>query len=135
MEAVLLITASFFPSIMAHASNDRYPQMGLASWYGIKQDGNKTASGELFDMDDYTAAHNSLPLGTMVKVTNLRNGKEVTVRINDRGPFDKRRIIDLSRAAAKAIGLIRSGVGRVKVEVVSLPQDGLSDLITKRPSE
>lgn len=86
-------------------------------------------------MDDYTAAHNSLPLGTMVKVTNLRNGKEVTVRINDRGPFDKRRIIDLSRAAAKAIGLIRSGVGRVKVEVVSLPQDGLSDLITKRPSE
>lgn len=73
-------------------------------------------------MDDYTAAHNSLPLGTMVKVTNLRNGKEVTVRINDRGPFDKRRIIDLSRAAAKAIGLIRSGVGRVKVEVVSLPK-------------
>lgn len=135
MEAVLLITASFLLSIPAYASNDRHPQTGLASWYGIKQDGNKTASGEPFDMDDYTAAHKSLPLGAMVRVTNLRNGKEVTVRINDRGPFDKRRIIDLSCTAAKAIGLIRSGVGRVKVEVVSLPQDGLSDFMTKRPSE
>ena len=70
-------------------------------------------------MNGYTAAHRSLPIGAMVRVINLKNGKDVVVRINDRGPFNSRRIIDLSRAAAKAIGLITSGVAKVKLEVIS----------------
>jgi rare lipoprotein A len=112
-----LIPFLFF-CVKGYASN-AYFQVGLASWYGSKLHGGQTASGERFDMDGYTAAHRSLPIGTMVRVINLKNGKDVVVRINDRGPFNSRRIIDLSRAAAKAIGLITSGVARVKVEVIS----------------
>ena len=77
-------------------------------------------------MNDYTAAHRSLPIGTRVRVFNPRNGKEVIVRINDRGPFNKRRIIDLSRAAARVIGLIKLGVAKVKVEVISMPNASYS---------
>ena len=86
---------------------------GLASWYGEKFQGRLTASGERFDMNALTAAHPSLPFGTRVRVRNPRNGREVEVRINDRGPFTGRRIIDLSRAAAQAIGLVQAGVGPV----------------------
>ena len=86
---------------------------GLASWYGGKFHGRRTASGERFDMDELTAAHPSLPFGTRLRVRNPRNGREVEVRINDRGPHTRGRIIDLSRAAADAIGLIQAGVGPV----------------------
>ena len=86
---------------------------GLASWYGGKFHGRRTASGERFDMNELTAAHPSLPFGTRLRVRNPRNGREVEVRINDRGPFTGKRIIDLSRAAADAIGLIQVGVGPV----------------------
>lgn len=86
---------------------------GLASWYGGKFHGRRTASGERFDMNELTAAHPSLPFGTRLRVRNPRNGREVEVRINDRGPFTGGRIIDLSRAAADAIGLIQAGVGPV----------------------
>ena len=86
---------------------------GLASWYGGKFHGRRTASGERFDMNALTAAHPSLPFGTRVLVRNPRNGREVAVRINDRGPFTGGRIIDLSRAAAQAIGLLEAGVGTV----------------------
>lgn len=86
---------------------------GLASWYGEKFQGRRTASGERFDMNALTAAHPSLPFGTRVRVRNPRNGREVEVRINDRGPFTGRRIIDLSRAAAQAIDLVQAGVGPV----------------------
>lgn len=89
---------------------------GIASWYGETFQGRKTASGEKFDMNMLTAAHRSLPFNTEVKVTYLKNGKSVTVRINDRGPYKEGRIIDLSYAAAKAIGLDRDGVGKVKLE-------------------
>jgi len=91
-------------------------QEGLASWYGGKFQGRRTASGELFDTLQFTAAHRTLPFGTLVLVTNLRNGRSVTVRINDRGPFVQGRIIDLSMAAATAIGLTGEGVTPVRIE-------------------
>ena len=91
---------------------------GPASWYGPKFHGRTTASGEPFDMDDLTAAHRTLPFGTRVRVTNEANGKSIIVRINDRGPFHGRRVIDLSRKAAKSIGLMSRGVGPVKIEVL-----------------
>ncbi len=96
-------------------------QYGKASWYGDKEHGNRAASGEVFDRYAYTAAHKELPFDTVVRVTNLDNGKKVKVRINDRGPHVKGRVIDLSYAAAKSIGLVRSGVADVKVEVLSTP--------------
>jgi rare lipoprotein A len=86
---------------------------GLASWYGRKFHGRRTASGERFNMNDFTAAHPSLPFGTRLMVRNPANGREVAVRVNDRGPHTGNRIIDLSRAAAKAIGLLEAGVGTV----------------------
>jgi peptidoglycan lytic transglycosylase len=88
-------------------------QSGVASWYGPGFQGRKTASGERFNTGSYTAAHRSLPFGTRVKVTNVRNGKSVVVRINDRGPFAGGRIIDLSKAAKSAIGM--GGTARVKL--------------------
>ena len=86
---------------------------GLASWYGKKFHGRRTASGERFDMNDLTAAHPNLPFGTRLTVHNPRNGRSVTVRVNDRGPHTGKRIIDLSRAAAKAIGLVGAGISTV----------------------
>ena len=94
-------------------------RQGLASWYGGKFHGRKTASGERFDKHAMTAAHRSLPFGTRVKVTNLENGRSVIVRINDRGPFAKKRIIDVSRAAARKLGMLQAGLVRVKIRVLS----------------
>ncbi len=93
-------------------------QIGLASWYGGKFHGRLTASGEVFNTNDFTAAHKTLPFGTIVRVTNLDNGKSVVVRINDRGPFVAGRVIDLSRAAASAIGMIGKGVAHVKLDII-----------------
>lgn len=100
---------------------DGDPQIGIASWYGIEEHGKKAASGERFSLYDYSAAHRSLPMETVVRVTSLENGRDVIVRINDRGPFVDGRIIDLSYAAAEAIDMLRSGTARVKVEVISTP--------------
>ena len=94
------------------------PQIGMASWYGKKYHGRPTASGEIFDMYKLTAAHKKLPLGTRVRVTNLKNRKSVVVKVNDRGPFVRGRIIDLSYAAAKKIGMIGDGIAKVRVEIV-----------------
>ena len=91
---------------------------GEASYYGSELAGNPTASGEAFDPQKLTAAHRTLPLGSEVRVTNPRNAKSVIVRINDRGPFHGNRVIDLSTAAARTIGLIRSGTGRVRLALV-----------------
>jgi rare lipoprotein A len=91
---------------------------GQASWYGSKFHGRRTANGERYDMNQMTAAHRSLPFGTKVRVINQRNGRAVVVRINDRGPFTGRRIIDLSRGAASALGMVNSGVAPVKLEVL-----------------
>jgi len=102
-------------------SIDGYNQIGIASWYGDKEHGNKAASGEKFNRYAYTAAHKSLPFGTVARVTNLDNGRDVIIVINDRGPFIKGRIIDLSYASARSIDLVRTGIAKVKVEVISSP--------------
>jgi rare lipoprotein A len=91
---------------------------GSASWYGGQFHGRKTANGERFNMHDLTAAHRSLPFGTKVRVTNQKNGKSVVVRINDRGPFVGKRVIDLSRGAAQAVSMVSSGVAPVKLQVL-----------------
>ncbi len=91
---------------------------GMASYYGARFAGRKTANGERFNPSKMTAAHKTLRFGTRVRVTNLRNGRQVTVRINDRGPFVRGRIIDLSRAAASKIGMIQRGHARVRLERV-----------------
>jgi rare lipoprotein A len=92
-------------------------EVGTASWYGEQFQGKETASGEPFDMRDFTAAHPSLPLGTFVKVTNLRNGRAVRVRINDRGPVVDGRIIDLSYNAARALGFKDRGIQKVRLDL------------------
>lgn len=91
---------------------------GQASWYGQAHHGKKTASGEPYDRTQLTAAHRTLPLGTRVRVTNVENDRSVVVRINDRGPFKPGRIIDLSQAAARAIGALGDGVVTVRLEVL-----------------
>lgn len=96
-----------------------FVQRGEAAWYGGKFHGRLTASGERFDMHALTAAHRTLPFGTRVRVENLRNGRSVVVRITDRGPFTPRRIIDLSRGAAEALDMIRSGVAPVRIQVLT----------------
>ena len=93
-----------------------FEQTGTASWYGIKHKGKSTASGEPFNPDAMTAAHPELPFGTEVTVTNLANGKRVKVIVNDRGPFTKNRIIDLSQAAAAKLGFEQDGTAEVKIE-------------------
>jgi rare lipoprotein A len=92
-------------------------QVGMASWYGKQFHGRATASGEDFDMFELTAAHRQLPLGTYVKVTNLRNGKSIVVRVNDRGPYVGDRVIDLSYSAARMLSF-RSGVERVRLDII-----------------
>ncbi len=94
-----------------------YTATGIASYYGRKFHGRRTANGERFDMHAMTAAHPSLPFGTRVRVTRLSTGRQVTVRINDRGPFVKGRIIDLSYAAAKQLGMLADGLTRVRLTV------------------
>lgn len=92
---------------------------GQASFYGDALAGNPTASGEVFDPSKMTAAHRTLPLGSRVRVTNLRNGEAVIVRINDRGPFHGQRVIDLSKGAARKIGMLRRGTARVRLELLA----------------
>ncbi|NIJ38743.1 rare lipoprotein A [Sphingopyxis panaciterrae] len=92
---------------------------GMASYYGDELAGNRTASGERFDPDQLTAAHRTLPFGSMVRVTNTSNGDSVIVRINDRGPFSRGRVIDVSHAAARQIGMHRSGTARVKLALLN----------------
>lgn len=94
---------------------------GKASWYGKTHNGRPTASGEIYDMNDLTAAHRSLPLGTRVLVTNLKNGRSVEVRVNDRGPIDRGRIIDLSYAAAVELDAVEDGTVFVRLRVLSPP--------------
>jgi rare lipoprotein A len=99
-----------------------HTQTGKASYYHDRFQGRKTASGVRYNKSELTAAHKTLPLGSKVRVTDSRSGKSVVVRINDRGPYAKGRVIDLSRAAARQIGLVNKGVAKVKVEVLSVPK-------------
>lgn len=95
-----------------------YDVIGVASWYGRPYHGRRTASGQIFNMHAFTAAHPTLPFGTRVRVTNLANGRSVVVTINDRGPFVKGRIIDVSRRAARQLGFQHRGTAQVRVRVV-----------------
>lgn len=100
------------------SSSKNYKEKGVASWYGRKFNKKRTSSGERFNMYHMTAAHKTLPLSTYVQVTNLSNGKQVVVKVNDRGPFVSNRLIDLSYAAAKKLGMVGSGVAQVEIKAV-----------------
>jgi len=104
----------------SHSIDPRgYDETGTASFYGSRHHGKRTASGEPFDQHGLTAAHRTLPFGTRVQVTNLKNDRTVVVRINDRGPHTRGRLIDLSKAAAQQLDMIRSGTARVRVQSLS----------------
>ena len=112
------------PTLLPESRQKREPpaspyQVGRASWYGGLFQGKATASGEVYDMFDFTAAHRELPLGTFVKVTNLRNLKSVIVRINDRGPVTPGRIIDLSYSAARSLEMHQNGLQKVRIDIVN----------------
>jgi rare lipoprotein A (peptidoglycan hydrolase) len=113
------------PDDFKHLGKDAWKDEmeGIASWYGEDFNGRLTANGEVYDMYAFTAAHKTLPLGTVVKVNNLDNGKNVEVRVNDRGPYVKGRIIDLSRTAGRAIGMREAGTANVKLEIVRWPKE------------
>ena len=115
--AVILVAASLGCATTGPLAGGRSEEVGLASYYGREHDGRRTASGEMFDMNEMTAAHRTLPFGTRVRVTDLANGRQVTVRINDRGPFRRGRIVDLSYAAARKLGIVGRGVAKVRVAV------------------
>src|SRR5207249_9017358 len=107
-----------------------YTEEGNASWYGEPFNGRRASNGEIYDMYKLTAAHRTLPFDTMVRVTNLNNGKSTAVRITDRGPFVENRIIDLSLAAAREIDLVGPGVALVRVEVLSSNVDATAGFFT-----
>ena len=115
---VPLICALLITGCAGLQHTPRNGETGVASYYGEQFRGRPTASGEKFDPDKLTAAHPSYPMGTRVRVTNLKNGRSVVVRINDRGPYKPGRIIDLSTRAAKEIGLLADGIAKVRVQVV-----------------
>ncbi len=123
---LVCLTASFLACAGASLKRESVPgdhEEGLAVYYADSLNGNKTASGERYDKNALTAAHRRLPFGTVVRVTNLNNRRSVEVKVNDRGPFSSRkRIIDLSRKAAERLDMIRAGVVRVRIEIVSSPQ-------------
>lgn len=123
---VRLLWIAAFAAVLAPAlviGQTEHELDGLASWYGGKFQGRLTANGEVFDTNQLTAAHRTLPFGTVVRVTNPVNETSVVVRINDRGPFVEGRVIDLSRAAADAIGIAAAGVAPVRVEIIHLPAE------------
>jgi rare lipoprotein A len=120
--AAALASCALFSDIGGAHAADKAPVKvvaGAASWYGDKFHGRRTANGERYDMHKLTAAHKTLPFGTKVRVTNRENGKSVVVRINDRGPFVGKRVIDLSRGAAAAVGMIQRGIAPVSIEIIS----------------
>ncbi|MCR5605406.1 MAG: septal ring lytic transglycosylase RlpA family protein, partial [Treponema sp.] len=125
---VFIAILSLFSAAFAE---DLYKSDVEASFYAEKFDGHTTASGEVYNMNDFTAAHKVLPFGTVVKVTNLANGKSVDVRINDRGPFIKGREIDVSKAAAVSLGMMMDGTARVSIQIVKLPESTLEAVATE----
>ena len=116
---LLCLAFALVVALPAMAADVVQKQIGRASWYGTRQHGQTTASGETFDRTALTAAHPTLPMNSRVRVTNLANGRSVVVRINDRGPKTRSRVIDLSQHAAEMLGMKRRGVATVKVEVLT----------------
>jgi rare lipoprotein A len=111
----LLAVSAMVAALPVTGRADGWNETGQASWFGARFHGRRTANGERFDRTALTAAHRTLPMGALVRVTHLANGRSVTVRINDRGPWVRGRILDLSEAAAEQIGMKHSGVGRVRL--------------------
>jgi rare lipoprotein A len=110
------------PSVPSEAApTNRYVEQGVASWYGPLFNGRRTSDGEIYNMHEFTAAHRTLPFNSVVRVTNLSNGMQTEVRINDRGPFVANRVIDLSLSAARAIGMVGPGTAPVRLDVISGP--------------
>lgn len=126
-----LLSITFAVAVSAHNASASEPEcpevtghpiVGTASWYGGKFHGRRTANGETFNKFAYTAAHKKIKMGTVVRVTNLENGESVNVRINDRGPYHGKRVLDLSRAAAQEIDMIDTGTGKVRIDVCAPPE-------------
>ena len=125
LAAVMLVVA--VATTWSAASDDEARvQLGLASWYGPGFHGEETASGEIFNQNKLVAAHRTLPLGSVIRVTNLENGRRVTLRVIDRGPYGRNfrngTIVDVSRGAARRLGFIKDGLVRVRLEVISVPE-------------
>jgi rare lipoprotein A len=118
-----LAFAKYFSQLETKAS----PKIGVASWYGEEFDGIPTASGELYDMKELTAASPDLPMGTRVKVTNLHNNRSLILRVNDRGPSLAGRLLDVSKAAAWHLGFLKAGLALVRIMVVSYPKGNRKD--------
>lgn len=112
-----------------------FEQRGVASWYGKKFHGRKTSNGEIYDMYALSAAHKTLPLGVYVKVTHLETGRQLTVRVNDRGPFVAGRIIDLSYAAAQQLGIVQSGTAPVKLEALGYKENDHGQVVYRAPAD
>lgn len=136
---VRAFTLALLASLATGCSMHRYDkprvgttQRGVASWYGEPFHGRKTASGEVYDMHGMTAAHRELPLGTVVAVRNLDNGREAEVRVNDRGPFVKGRVLDVSYAAAKRLGMVGPGTAKIELRVVRLGGGPSGESLTTR---
>jgi len=121
---LLLVSACAAPGLRPRPWEDLSGEVGLASWYGVPYHGRRTSSGEVYDMYQLSAAHRDIPLESWVEVTNLTNGRSLTVRINDRGPFVEGRIIDVSYAAASLLGMTGPGVVRVRVRLSHPPPGG-----------
>lgn len=121
-KGIVLLLAIFFLTINFSFGQEKFEQVGYASYYADAFQGRKTTSGEKFSNSLYTAAHATLPFQTLVKITNLKNNISVVVKINDRCPKYKTRIIDLSKAAAKKLDIITAGIANVKLEVITLSQ-------------
>lgn len=118
----LFLFAFFIPLLAFAQGESLLIQEGTASYYASKFEGKRTASGEVFHLDSLTAAHKLLPFGTMLRVTNQKNGKTIVVRVNDRLPASSKRVIDLSYAAAKEVDMIREGLVQVKIDANSVDQ-------------
>lgn len=116
-----LATFILILGLAATLAANHYYEIGIASWYGPGFHGKRTANGEIYDMYAMTAAHKTLPFGTIVRVVDLDTGRSVVVRINDRGPFVKGRIIDLSYAAAQELGMVKKGLAKVGLKIVKWP--------------
>ena len=125
LQACTMVGASTVPprSRGSDPSPAVWTETGVASWYGEPFHGRKTASGEKYDMNDLTCAHPTLAFGTRLRVENLDNGRSITVRVNDRGPFKKERILDVSRKAAQELGMIGPGTAQVRISVVESGQE------------
>lgn len=121
------IRGGYYPYHRMKSVDEGFMQRGVASWYGYKFQGRKTADGEIYNMYAHTAAHKTLPFNTYVMVKNLNNGRETKVRINDRGPFVKNRIIDLSYTAAEELGIVGTGTAPVELKVVSAQARTITD--------